>query len=99
MTSEITLGAAALMGALVLATAAVRWAVSPAAARARRTPRVHGAATVQQWAYCPACAGVTPATVHGALLRCDTGHLTANPEVTAGLDRLHTAIHTQQGNQ
>lgn len=95
MTSKITLGAAALMGALVVGTAAVRWAVSPAPARARHR-RVHGAAAAQQWVDCPACARTSPATVHGTALRCDAGHLTTIPEITAGLDRLLTAIRTQQ---
>ncbi|GHH29985.1 hypothetical protein [Streptomyces rubradiris] len=74
MTPAITLGAASLMGALVIATAAVRWAVRLAAARPRHAP-VHGAVMVQQWTYCPTCGTTLPATVHGTTLRCDAGHL------------------------
>lgn len=41
MIDRITLGAASLMGSLVVATAAVRWAVAPVPVRGRhRAPRV-----------------------------------------------------------
>ncbi|KOV86103.1 MULTISPECIES: hypothetical protein [unclassified Streptomyces] len=74
MTPEITIGATSLMGALVLGTAAVRWAVRPAPVRGRHR-REYGAAMVQQWTHCPACARQAAATVHGSVLRCTNGHL------------------------
>jgi hypothetical protein len=71
MIPQITIGAASLMGSLVVATFAVRWAVAPTAVRNRRE---YGAAAPQQLVNCPACRGVTSATVHGTLLRCTEGH-------------------------
>jgi hypothetical protein len=72
MTPQITLGAASLMGSLLLATAAVRWAVSPAPVRGRHR-REYGAAVPQQFVHCPTCKTTCAATVHGTALLCTEG--------------------------
>lgn len=73
MTPQITLGAASLMGSLVVATAAVRWAVRPVTERGRHR-REYGAAAAQDFAYCLPCGAEVPVTVHGDLLVCDNSH-------------------------
>lgn len=69
MIPQITIGAASLMGSLIVATAAVRWAVRPVPAR-----RAYGAAAPQDFAYCAQCRAEVPVIVHGDLLVCDNGH-------------------------
>ena len=69
MIDRITAGAASIMGSLIVATAAARWAVSPAPARGRhRAPRVRavldevsldelldgGEVEANDFEYCPA---------------------------------------------
>lgn len=61
MTPEITIGAASLMGALIGATALIRWAVAPTAARNRRATETTievPLAGLKQWC---------PEPAHGAL--------------------------------
>lgn len=69
MNDRITAGAAALMGALVVGTGMVRWAVRPTPSQ-----RPYGAPADRRIVDCPQCAAPAAATVHGSLLRCDNGH-------------------------
>jgi hypothetical protein len=82
--AHITLGAAALLGALILATGLVRWAVWPTRqrnlARARSVwPLAPGAVITQAYAWCPVCRmdlpGTVHGTVHGTAYLCPHGHL------------------------
>ncbi|WP_033307387.1 hypothetical protein RFN58_07130 [Streptomyces iakyrus] len=81
MIPQITLGAASLFGSLVVAVAALRWAVAPTRARnlaARHRsvwPLAPGAVIVQAFAWCPTCSMDLPGTLHGTTFRCPHGHL------------------------
>lgn len=103
MIPEITIGAASLMGALVGATAVVRWAVRPVSAgqhRGRRRPAEElvpagvliPAFAGSGWptagfAHCVECRRTVPVVIHGQAHRCDAGHTT-----------IHTTIHTTTGS-
>ncbi|MGW5616215.1 hypothetical protein [Streptomyces sp. NPDC003877] len=82
MSDHITLGGASLLGSLVVAVAALRWAVAPTRARnvaarqASTWPLAPGAVIVQAFAWCPTCRMDLPGTVHGTSWRCPQGHLT-----------------------
>lgn len=93
MIPQITIGAASLMGALVLGTGLVRWAVTPPRQkgqhRASRSVYVPLAGLMPAWpeprfAYCSGCGSEVPVVVHpGGAHRCDCGHVTITPEVAS----------------
>lgn len=87
MIPQITIGAASLMGALVLGTGLVRWAVTPPRSKGQhRATRVEEyvpahvlvpALARQVFADCRGCQAEVPVTVHpGGARRCDRGHVT-----------------------
>ena len=99
MIPEITLGAASLMGALVAATAVVRWAVSPAPVPGRHRPvRVR---PVEEYVpardLIPAFAGGWPRTAFAHCIECQG----TVPVVVHGdahrCDRGHVTTHLMGG--
>lgn len=95
MIPEITIGAASLMGALLVATAGVRWAIRPASEGRHRPVRVRpveeyvpardlipafaGGWPTTAFRYCIGCRTQTAVVVHGGAHRCDRGHVTIHP--------------------
>ncbi|MEU8756267.1 hypothetical protein AB0C88_37845 [Streptomyces chartreusis] len=92
MNDYITVGAASLLGSLILATALVRWAVAPTAARNRRAGETtieiplaglrawpqptQPALGTQAFRRCGGCRAEVPVVVHGDAHRCEQGHVT-----------------------
>lgn len=87
MIPEITIGAASLMGALIVATAVVRWAIRPVSVGRHRTERVRpveayvpardlipafaGGWPTTAFAHCVECHDTVPVVIHNGAHRCD----------------------------